>query len=67
MATSHLNPFLPNVPILHPLKTPENLSFSGVFRGYKIGTLARNGKKTSSEVPTFWLFTDKFSMLALLN
>ena len=32
-----------NVPILYPLKTPENLWFSGVFRWYKIGTLARNG------------------------
>ena len=34
---------LANVPILYPLKTPENLDFSGVFRGYKMGTLARNG------------------------
>ena len=34
------NPFLVNVPILYPLKTPENL---WVFRGYKMGTLARNG------------------------
>ena len=38
-----LNPFLNNVPILYPLKTPENQRFSGVFRGYKMGTLARNG------------------------
>ena len=37
------NPFLANVPILYPLKTPENQRFSGVFRGYKMGTLARNG------------------------
>ena len=37
-----LNPFLANVPILHPLKTPEKLTFSGVFRGFKMGTLARN-------------------------
>ena len=29
--------------ILHPLKTPENRRFSGVFRGYKMGTLAGNG------------------------
>ena len=36
-----LNPFLANVPILYPLKTPENQKFSGVFRGYKMGTLAR--------------------------
>ena len=37
------NPFLTNVPILYPLKTPENQRFSGVFRGYKMETLARNG------------------------
>ena len=40
-----INPFLANVPILYHLKTPENLWFSGVFRGYKMGTLARNGLK----------------------
>ena len=37
------NPFLANAPILYPLKTPVNQWFSGVFRGYKIGKLARNG------------------------
>ena len=37
-----LNPFLANVPILYLLKTPENLWFSVVFRGYQIGILARN-------------------------
>ena len=37
-----LKPFLANVPILCPLKTPENQRFSGVFRGYKMGKLARN-------------------------
>ena len=37
------NPFLANVPILYPLNTPENLWFSGVFREYKMETLARNG------------------------
>ena len=35
--------FLTNVCTLYPLKTPENLCFFGVFRGYKMGTLARNG------------------------
>ena len=39
----NINPFLANVYILYPLKTPENQRFSGVFRGYKIGTLTRNG------------------------
>ena len=38
-----VNPILANVPILYPLKTPENQRFSGVFKGYKMGTLARNG------------------------
>ena len=33
-----LNPFLANVPILYPLKTPENQRGGG----YKMGTLARN-------------------------
>ena len=37
------NPIVTNVPILYPLKTPENLRFSGVFRGHKIGTLIRSG------------------------
>ena len=34
----YFNLFLASVPILYPLKTP-----SGVFRGYKMGTLTRNG------------------------
>ena len=38
-----LNPLLANIPILYPLKTPENLRFSSVFRGYKMGILARSG------------------------
>ena len=38
-----VNPFLANVPILYPLKTPENQRFSVVFKGYKMGTLAGNG------------------------
>ena len=41
--TGIINPFLANVPILYPLRTPENQSFSGVFRGHKIGTLVRIG------------------------
>ena len=39
------NPFLANVPILYPLETSENLWLSIVFRGYKMGTLGRNGFK----------------------
>ena len=37
------NPFLLNVPILYPLKTPENQTFSGIFRGYEIEKLGKNG------------------------
>ena len=38
-----LTDFWPMFPFYTPLKTPENLWFSGVFRWYKMGTLARNG------------------------
>ena len=44
----NINPFPANVPILHPLKTPENHRFSSVFRGYKTGTLAGNGLTSTS-------------------
>ena len=37
-----INPFLANIPILYSQKTPENQRFSGVFRGYKMGTLTEN-------------------------
>ena len=33
--------FLAKVIIFYPLKTPENLRFSGAFRGYKMGTLSQ--------------------------
>ena len=36
------DPFLANVSILYPLKTLKKLCFSGVFRGFKMETLARN-------------------------
>ena len=39
------------VPILYPLKIPENQMFCGVFRVYKIGTLTRNGLIHSSSEP----------------
>ena len=38
-----INLFRANIPILYPLKTPENLWFSDVSKGYKMGALARNG------------------------
>ena len=37
---SVFNSFLANVLILYSLKTPENLLFSDVFSGYKMGVLA---------------------------
>ena len=37
-----LNPFLVNAPIEYPLKIPENLQFSGVFKEYKLATLPKN-------------------------
>ena len=37
------NPFLVNVPVLYPLKTPENQRFFGAFKGYKMGSLPRYG------------------------
>ena len=55
--TSHLdqtfNPFLVNVPSLYPLKTLENQRFYGVFMGYKLGTLARNGLMVVNK-SNFW-------------
>ena len=35
--------FWPIFPFYNPLKTPEYHRFSGVFKGYKMGALARNG------------------------
>ena len=40
-----INPFPTNVPILYALKTSENCRFSDVFRGYRSGTLVKNGLK----------------------
>ena len=48
-----IDPFLAHVPILYPLKTQENLWFFGVFREYKMGTLARNGLRSiTAQCPT---------------
>ena len=38
-----LNPFLPGVSFLYPLKTSETRRFSYVFKGYKKRTLGGNG------------------------
>ena len=55
-AITYRNPFLADVPILYPLKTPENLWFSGVFEGYKMGTLPKN---TLNHV---WFHNSQFSI-----
>ena len=36
------NTFLANVPILYPMKTPENHNFPFAFRECKMGSLGRN-------------------------
>ena len=41
-----LYPFLPNVAIFFLLETLEDVSFSGVYRGYKRGTLCWNEFKS---------------------
>ena len=41
----YINPCLVSVPILYPLKSLENIWFSDVFRGQKLGTFA-NGLTT---------------------
>ena len=44
------NLFPVNFPVLYPLETPGTLCFSGVFRGYKMGTSARNGLRAFDKV-----------------
>ena len=56
------NPFLVNISILYPLKIPENQSFSGVFRVYKMETLARNELIARSIVPNTELILDTYCM-----
>ena len=51
----YFNPRLANVPILYPLKTLGNQRFSGVFRGYKMGTLARKGWKLTYYIQIVYL------------
>lgn len=40
-----LNPVCANVPFLYPLKLPENIGYSDVFRVYINGTLLLYGLK----------------------
>ena len=53
-----LNPSLVNIHISNPLKTTENIWFSGVFRRYKMETLLRNWFKAFENITVkvkFWL------------
>ena len=50
------NPFLVNVSILYLLKTPENLWFSDLFSGYKMGTLVRNELSGLHKYPFLGIF-----------
>ena len=42
-STRFFDQFLANFLILYAVKTSENQRFSGVFKGYKMGTLIRSG------------------------
>ena len=42
--------------VSYPLKTWKKLSFSGVFRAYKMGILARNGLKGFGKAEHVGLF-----------
>ena len=42
-----LNPYLPNANILYTLNTPKNPAFFGVFSGYIIPTIAKDGSLES--------------------
>ena len=55
--TTETNPFLAKVPILFSLQVPESLWFFGVFRVYKMGTLARNELKRIPK-SIFWVCMD---------
>ena len=58
--SKNFKPLLANVPILNPLKISENLWFSGVFRGYEIGTLGRNGLMSARKIKKIWTETEAY-------
>ena len=56
-----INPFQADIPFLYPLKTSENRRFCDFLRGYRKGTLARNGLRNwhiTLEVPWNSKFQD---------
>ena len=61
-----INPFLDNVSFSYPLKTPENRSLFGVFRGYKLETLARIGLRILEfllKILTLFVFNEKLKKM----
>ena len=54
-----LNPFLASVPILYPLKIPENQKFSCVFRGCKMDYHHKINCERKVIRDTFSFSTDK--------
>ena len=52
-------------PFYTPLKTPENQRFSGVFRGYKMGTSAGNG--LIEKMQLIWLMSALFFLFGLVK
>ena len=56
-----VNLFMANVGILYLLETTENLWFSGIFRGYKIETLTKNGLSQFELLYSFMLSQSFFS------
>ena len=53
------NPFFVNAAIIYSLKTPKNQMFSGVLRGYEIGTSVRNRLKICT--------SEKFSLNLIIK
>ena len=66
-----MNPLLPGVPFLYPLKISENRKFPDILRGYKKGTSRSNGLINASKVSGiihlrkniwFWVFIVVFGL-----
>ena len=49
--TKIISLFLTHLPTLYPLTAPESQRVSGVFIGYKMETLVRNGLRGCYELP----------------
>ena len=60
-----LNLIPANVPILYPLKTPENQIIFGVFRRHKTETLARNGLNILKMLVEEFIFTNIYTFQSL--